>query len=166
MSEIRSAIEADAQALADLYNHYVTNTVTTFEEDPVVALAMWDRIEQVQSEFDLPWIVLEQNGQLLGYACAVRWKMRSAYRFSCESTIYLHHDAIGMGLGAALYQVLLDKLRERDIHTVLGGIALPNESSVALHEKLGFEKVAHLREVGYKFGQWVDIGYWQLDLRG
>ena len=165
MSEIRSAVETDAQALTDLYNHYVVNTASTFEEEAVAPMAMWDRIEQVQSGLGLPWIVLEQNGELLGYACAVRWKLRSAYRFSCESSIYLHQDATGMGLGAVLYRALIDQLRERDIHTVLGGIALPNASSVALHEKLGFNKVAHLREVGYKFGQWVDVGYWQLDFR-
>ena len=165
-SVIRPALESDAAAIADLYNHYIENTVTTFEEEPVTAADMWLRIRQVQSELKLPWIVLEDDSTLLGYACAVRWKQRSAYRFSCESTIYLHHRATGMGLGVRLYGELLQQLRALGLHSALGGIALPNDASVALHEKLGFHKVAHLAEVGRKFDRWIDVGYWQLSLQG
>jgi phosphinothricin acetyltransferase len=79
--------------------------------------------------------------------------------------VYLAHQHIGQGLGKQLYQVLLEDLRQRNVHTVIGGIAQPNPTSVALHEKLGFEKAAHFKEVGYKFDQWIDVAYWQLTLK-
>jgi phosphinothricin acetyltransferase len=81
-----------------------------------------------------------------------------------ESTIYLRPDLIGKGAGRILYEDLISKLRNLSLHTVIGGIALPNESSVALHERLGFLKVAHFKEVGWKFDQWIDVGYWELIL--
>ncbi len=157
---IRDAQAGDAGALADLYNHYVAHTVTTFEEEPVSGEEMGARVQDVAG-WQLPWLVLVEEGQLLGYACAVRWKMRSAYHNSCESTIYLHAGALGKGRGRALYGALLERLRELGAHAVMGGIALPNPASVALHEKLGFVKVAHFAEVGRKFDRWVDVGYWQ-----
>lgn len=103
--------------------------------------------------------------QLLGYCYASKWKGRCAYRYSVESTVYLSPDATGKGIGSKLYGTLLAELRQRQFHTVIGGIALPNPASVALHEKLGFEKVAQFRQVGNKFGRWIDVGYWQLLLQ-
>jgi phosphinothricin acetyltransferase len=158
--KIRDAQSGDAAALADLYNHYVANTVTTFELEPVSAEEMGSRVQDVVS-WKLPWLVLVEDDELLGYACAVRWKLRAAYRQSCESTIYLRTDAPGRGRGTLLYGALLEQLKQLQIHTVMGGIALPNPASVALHEKLGFVKVAHFAEVGRKFDRWVDVGYWQ-----
>jgi len=102
---------------------------------------------------------------LLGYCYASKWKGRCAYRYSVESTVYLSPDATGKGIGSKLYGTLLAELRQRQFHTVIGGIALPNPASVALHEKLGFEKVAQFRQVGNKFGRWIDVGYWQLLLQ-
>jgi phosphinothricin acetyltransferase len=157
---IRPAHASDAASLAGLYNHYVINSVTTFEEEPVTVQEMAGRVEEVQS-LGLPWLVLEQDGALYGYACAVRWKGRSAYRHSVESTIYLAHEQTGSGYGVELYGALLKQLQALQVHSVLGGIALPNDPSVALHEKLAFVKVAHLSEVGRKFGRWIDVGYWQ-----
>lgn len=158
---IRAAVESDFDGLATLYNHYVRHTYTTFETEAVSGAEMGSRVSAVQ-QLGLPWLVLEDEGQLVGYACAVRWKGRAAYRYSVESTIYLADGAGGRGLGVLLYRELLDQLRNRGMHCILAGIALPNTASVALHEKLGFEKVAHMREVGRKFDQWIDVGYWQL----
>lgn len=158
---IRAAVEGDFPGLAELYNHYVTHTFTTFETEPVSGAEMGNRVCAVQ-QLGLPWLILEDEGRILGYACAVRWKGRAAYRFSVESTIYLADGCGGRGLGLMLYRELLDQLRNRGMHCILAGIALPNVASVALHEKLGFEKVAHMREVGRKFEQWIDVGYWQL----
>ena len=143
-----------------MYNYFVLNTVTTFEEQPISAGDMGARIQDVAG-WNLPWLVLAENDELLGYACAVRWKGRAAYHQSCESTIYLRHGAAGNGRGTALYSALLEQLQQRDMHAVMAGIALPNAASVALHENLGFEKVAHFPEVGRKFDRWVDVGYWQ-----
>ncbi len=160
---VRDAQSGDYSALADLYNYYVLNTVTTFEEEPVSAEEIGSRVQDVVG-WDLPWIVLIRDEELLGYACAVHWKHRSAYRHSVESTIYLRQGILGYGLGAHLYRELLERLRAGGLHTALAGIALPNDASVALHEKLGFREVAQFSEVGNKFDRWVDVGYWQLML--
>lgn len=162
---IRAAEEGDFEALADLYNYYVRHTHTTFEEDPVSGPEMGERVRAVQ-QIGLPWLVLEDGGRLGGYACAVRWKGRAAYRYSVESTIYLAEGFGQRGLGTLLYSELLAQLRSGGLHCALAGIALPNASSVALHEKLGFVKVAHLSEVGRKFDRWIDVGYWQLVFNG
>ena len=161
---IRPATISDADAIARIYNHYINETVVSFEEKPVSAEEMRARMEGVLSA--LPWIVAEEEGVVAGYAYAGKWHGRSAYRYSVESTVYLDHRRVGKGIGSQLYKVLLDDLRARSIHVVIGGIALPNEASVRLHEKLGFKKAAHYREVGWKFDRWIDVGYWELLLSG
>ncbi len=98
---------------------------------------------------------------IVGYAYATPWKPRSAYRFSVEASVYVDFAHMGWGTGSLLYGQLLSVLQEKQIHMVIAGISLPNEASVALHEKFGFRKVAHFPEVGFKFGSWIDVGYWQ-----
>jgi L-amino acid N-acyltransferase YncA len=110
----------------------------------------------------LPWLVWEEEDRVLGYCYAKPWRPRSAYRYSVECTVYVNIDSHGRGIGSALYRRLIAELQDRGFHAVIGGILVPNEASVALHEALGFEKVAHLREVGWKFGKWRDVGYWEL----
>jgi phosphinothricin acetyltransferase len=160
---IRPAAPTDAAAIATIYNHYVANTVITFEEETLPVQAMAARISEIRSQ-DLPWLVAELDGVLAGYSYANRWKVRSAYRYSVESTIYLKPGCEGRGIGKQLYGVLLDDLRTRRVHAVIGGAALPNPASVALHESLGFERVGTFRQVGFKHGRWVDVAYWQLVL--
>ncbi len=157
---IRSASRADAESIARIYNYYVANTSITFEEQAVSPEEMAERITGVTSS-GLPWLVLEQEGRLAGYAYATKWKERAAYRFTVEVTIYLAPGLGGGGLGTKLYEVLLAQLKEKGFHAVIGVIALPNPASVALHEKFGMTKVAHFKEVGFKFGRWIDVGYWE-----
>ncbi len=121
---------------------------------------MAGRIAEVRGA-GLPWLVTEDENGSAGYAYADRWKRRSAYRFSTEVTIYLDPERTGKGLGTTLYRDLLDRLPGCGVHVAIGGISLPNAASVALHERLGFEKVAKFREVGFKFGKWIDVGYWE-----
>jgi phosphinothricin acetyltransferase len=161
--KVRSASAPDAEAIARIYNYYVQNTVITFEEEPVSAQVMATRMAEVQS-LSLPWLVAEVGDALVGYAYASKWKVRSAYRHSVETTIYLEHGCEGRGIGTTLYSELLPILRERGIHVAIGGAAMPNEASAALHEKLGFEQVGTFRQVGFKLGLWVDVAYWQLVL--
>ena len=160
---IRPATPDDAAAICAIYNHYVATSTISFEEEPVAASDMAQRIADVAAA-GLPYLVAEEGGRLLGYAYATKWRARPAYRTSAESSIYLDAAVAGRGTGSALYRALLDALRTRDVHMVIGGIAQPNEASVALHEKLGFRKVAHFSEVGRKFGRWIDVGYWELRL--
>lgn len=157
---IRQANTADAAAIVAIYNHYVLNTSVTFEEEAVSTEQMVERIAQVKAD-GLPWLVLEQSGEVLGYVYATKWRVRSAYRFSVESTVYVKEGVTAKGLGSQLYQQLLADLKALGLHLVIGGITLPNKQSVALHEKFGFEKCGHFQQVGFKFEQWRDVGYWQ-----
>lgn len=159
---IREAQPGDAQAICDIYNPYVLGTTITFEEEAVSPGGMAGRMAEVQAVF--PWLVLEEGGEVLGYAYAGKWKARSAYRHTVESTIYLRQGEAGRGQGRLLYTALLEGLGERQVHAVIGGITQPNPASVGLHEALGFRKVGHLSEVGWKFGRWLDVGYWELIL--
>jgi phosphinothricin acetyltransferase len=160
--EIRKATKEDASAIQRIYNHYIRTTVITFEEEEVSVEEMAGRINR----YDLPWFVAILQGQVIGYAYAGQWKPRSAYKFTVETSIYLDASVHQRGVGFTLYKHLINTLKRSDVHAVLGGIAQPNEASVRLHEKLGFEKVGQLKQVGRKLGRWVDVGYWQLVLDG
>ncbi len=159
---IRSATPDDAAAIVAIYNHYIATTTISFEEHAVTPEDMAGRIRDVTA--GLPWLVHEQDGEVLGYAYATKWRARSAYRFAAETSVYVAFGQGGKGIGSALYKALLQELRAREIHMAIGGIAQPNEASVALHESLGFEKVAHFKQVGRKFDRWIDVGYWELQL--
>jgi phosphinothricin acetyltransferase len=160
---IRPVTSQDAAALATIYNYYVENTTITFEEAPIAPEIMNERVDEVAAAH-LPWLVAEEGGKVVGYAHASKWKGRSAYRFTVESSAYLAPDAVSKGWGTKLYTALFAALREKSIHAVIGGIALPNPASVALHEKFGMKKVAQFSQVGFKFERWVDVGYWQTTL--
>lgn len=161
---IRPVTTDDAQSIAEVYNHYVMNTIITFEEDPVSSNEVASRIEMTLNS-GLPWLVDEIDGQIAGYANASYWRKRVAYRYTVESAVYVSEAQVGNGIGSRLYAVLLDSLRSADIHTVVGGISLPNPASIRLHEKFGFKKVSEYAQVGRKFEKWIDIGFWQLMLK-
>ena len=162
-ADIRPATTADASRICTIYNHYVATTTISFEEDLVSEDDMARRIADVNAA-GLPWLVLSLDGKVAGYAYATKWRARAAYRHSVESSVYLDPDLHGQGWGARLYRHLIDALRACELRTVIAGIAQPNDRSVALHERLGFRKVAHFSEVGFKFGRWIDVGYWQMSL--
>lgn len=156
---IRNVKLSDAEAICNIYNYYIEKTIISFEEITVSVIDIHERIKKVTKKY--PWIVYEIDNKIVGYAYANEWKARSAYRFSVELTVYVDIKHKGKGIGTKLYSFLLENLKAKDVHSVLGIIALPNYASVALHEKLGFKKVAHFNEIGYKHGKWVDVGYWQ-----
>ena len=159
---IRPFIPADTVQICEIYNHYVEHTIVTFEEMPVTTAEMERRIREVTMQW--PWLICEESGSVVGYAYAAPWKARSAYRFAVESTVYLAAGQQSRGFGAALYRRLIEDLAARGAHCVIGGVSLPNAASIALHEKLGFQKIGQFSEVGRKFGHWVDVGYWELML--
>jgi phosphinothricin acetyltransferase len=152
----------DAKIICDIYNYYVKDTIITFEESPIGVEEMKSRIVEVTKE--LPWIVFEENKCVVGYAYASRWKSRCAYRYSVESTVYVDPYFKNRKIGSLLYSELINILGKKKMHSILAGIALPNEHSVKFHEKFDFVNVAHLKEVGWKFEKWIDVGYWQLNL--
>jgi phosphinothricin acetyltransferase len=158
---IRPVTLQDAKVIAEIYNYYILHSVATFEVDVLSEMDVKNRLKA--HDPDYPWIVLEDNG-VQGYAYATRWKARAAYKHSVEISVYIRNGSHGKGYGSQLYGTLLDILKAMDIHAVLGGISLPNDTSIRLHEKFGFQKVAHLKEVGFKQGAWRDVGYWELIL--
>jgi L-amino acid N-acyltransferase YncA len=157
---IRDVSLSDAEEICDIYNEYIKNTIITFEEEPVSVEEMKKRIKEVIRNY--PWIVYEENGKVVGYAYAARWKVRSAYKHTVECTFYLEQNYTGKGIGSKLSEELIKSLKEKSIHSVIYGIALPNDASIALSEKFGFTKIGHFKEVGYKFDRWIDVGYWEL----
>lgn len=161
---IRPARAEDAASVAAIYNHYILETVTSFEEEPLAQEAMESRIHAVAARF--PWLVYEEKGEVLGYCYANAWHARPAYRHAVESSIYLRPDATGRRIGTLLYGALLEGLEALPLHRVVGIIALPNPASVALHERLGFQKVGGIPEIGRKFDRWIDVGWWVRALPG
>ncbi len=160
---IREATKNDAEAITEIYNYYIENSVIPFEE---VALHPSDFIKRIKKVQDsgLSWLIAEQNSKVIGYAYAAKWNKRAAYKNTVEVSIYLSNQLKSKGWGTKLYNALFAILQTKSIHTVISGITLPNTASVALHEKFGMEKVAHFKEVGYKIGKWLDVGYWQVKL--
>ncbi len=158
---IRPCDPGDAAEIAGIYNHYVADSYVTFETEPVAVEEMAQRMADTVA-LPLPWLVAESSAGVIGYAYASRWHRRHAYRFSVESTIYLHPGHTGKGVGLPLYGALMEAIRRAGLHTVIAGIALPNDRSIRLHEALGFGKVAHFEQMGYKQDRWIDVAYWQL----
>jgi len=158
---IRLADQTDAPALTKIYNHYITTSTATFEELAIQPDEMAQRMMAIKEQ-NLPWLVCETNtGEINGYAYGAPWKSRSAYRRSVEITIYIAPDHSGAGLGTQLYRQLFKILSARGYHMVIAGITLPNPASIALHEKLGLTHMGTFKDVGFKFGTWIDVGYWQ-----
>ena len=157
---IREIVASDSEQICNIYNYYIENTIITFEEKTISVSDMQERIQSSK----LPWLVFEENNKVLGYAFASEWKARCAYRFSVEVSIYLDHKKTGKKIGTPLYKELISQLKNLNYHSLIAGIALPNEASVKFHEKFGFEKVAHFKKVGFKFDKFIDVGYWQLEL--
>ncbi|MFP8965536.1 arsinothricin resistance N-acetyltransferase ArsN1 family B [Pokkaliibacter sp. CJK22405] len=156
---IRPVEAQDAAAICQIYNHYIEQSCITFEEQPVSLQTMEERTSGHPATH--PWLVATINEQLIGYAYATPWKTRSAYRFSVETSVYLSHFHVGQGTGKQLYLSLIAAIKASGFHRLNAGIALPNEASIGLHEHLGFIKVAHFTEVGFKHNRWIDVGYWE-----
>jgi len=124
---------------------------------------MQKRIDNVLSA-GYPWLVAEEDNEIVGYAYANLWNNRAAYKHTAEVSVYLSHLFMSKGWGTKFYSTLFFELKKMSVHVVIGGISLPNSSSVALHEKFGMKKIAHFKEVGYKYHKWIDVGYWQVEL--
>ena len=151
----------DAPAICDIYNRYVCESHCTFEMEPVEPDEMFRRLIGSQRG-GFPFLVSEFDGNVVGYAYGHRFRSREAYGNTVEVSVYVETGVQGRRVGAALYTQLLPEICSRGAHAVLAGIALPNDASVKLHERFGFIKVAHFREVGRKFSRWIDVGYWEL----
>ena len=161
---VRAATADDAVDIAYIYNYYIATSHCTFEVEPVDLAEMERRIgECVDAGY--PFLVAEDDAdEIVGYAYGHEYRPRKAYGNSIEVSVYVRPGHDGKNIGTDLYTALFDKIKKGDFHAIIGGISLPNDASVRLHEKFGFEKVAHFREVGRKFDRWIDVGYWELIL--
>ena len=158
---IREARVSDAKSIALIYNQYILNSTVTFEEKKVDSKTIVNRI---RTNKKLKWWIFERDDILMGYAYSTKWKTRSAYRFTVESSVYVAQKYQHKGIGKALYINLIKSLKDDGFRRILAGISLPNNNSVIFHEKLGFKKVGQLEAVGYKFNRWIDVGYWELKI--
>jgi len=150
----------DAAQIADIYNYYIQNTTITFEKETLSSSEISNRIISYTDTY--PWLVYEVDNLILGYAYASQWRPRKAYQYSAEASIYLNPDKAKTGLGTILYSSLISRLKEHGIHSVIGVITLPNDSSIKLHKKLGFREVGIFTEIGRKFNKWLDTSLWEL----
>jgi L-amino acid N-acyltransferase YncA len=157
--QVRDATEDDAGACAAIYAPYVTDTAITFEYDPPSAAEMARRIAASQRAH--AWLVLEEEGRVVGYAYAGPFKERVAYRWSAEVSVYLEAGRRRSGSGRLLYEALFARLTERGFRTLVAVMTLPNDASEGLHRALGFEPVGTLRRVGWKHGEWRDVAWAQ-----
>lgn len=152
----------DAAACAAIYAPYVTDSVASFEEVPPDATAFAVQIEQLSASH--AFLVCERDGRVAGYAYAGPHRMRAAYRWAADVSVYVHADFHRSGVGRELYRELFERLRAQGIRVLGAGITLPNDGSVGLHESFGFEPVGVWRAIGWKAGAWRDVGWWRLQL--
>jgi L-amino acid N-acyltransferase YncA len=154
--------QRDAAACAAIYAPSVESSPTSFEVVPPDAAEFTRRIEKYSATHQ--FLVAEADGEVVGYAYACRWAERAAYDWAVESSVYIDAAQHGMGVGRALYRELFRRLRAQGFRVVVAGVTLPNPASIGLHEGMGFEPVGTLRNIGWKDGDWHDVGYWQLYL--
>ncbi|MGH3788476.1 MAG: GNAT family N-acetyltransferase [Pseudonocardiaceae bacterium] len=156
---VRDASERDAEACAAIYAPYVTDTAITFESDPPLPGEMAKRIATAVRTH--AWVVLENEGPVVGYAYGGPFNSRAAYRWSCEVSVYLERGRRRTGGGRALYEALFARLAERGFRTAVAGMTLPNEASVGLHRAMGFQPVGTYRRIGWKHDSWHDVAWAQ-----
>ncbi len=164
MISLRAAVPADAASILAIYAPYVVASAVSFELEPPSVKEMKARI--VGAEDKYPWIVAvdQESDVILGYAYATAFRVRLAYRFAVETSIYIAGNFQGQGVGRMLYPALLATLREQGYTQAIAAITLPNDTSIKLHEGVGFKRAGVYREVGYKNNRWLDVGLWQREL--
>jgi L-amino acid N-acyltransferase YncA len=160
---IRLATEDDAAQIQAIYAPYVRDTAISFEVEPPSVEEMRQRIIDVLQR--MPWLVCERGAVVLGYAYAGKYRVRAAYQWSVDVSVYIDAGVHRAGIGRAVYTSLLTLLELQGFYNAYAGVTLPNPASVGLHESMGFTPVGVYRQVGYKLGAWHDVGWWQRALR-
>jgi phosphinothricin acetyltransferase len=162
---IRMAAIEDLPAINAIYNYYVLHSTCTYQEVPETNAARlaWFASRSLEQH---PVIVAEEGNAILGWGALSPFRPRDAYRFTVEASVYVHHDNHRRGIGTVLLEELIRLARAAGHHSIIGGASADQTASIALQECLGFQRVSHYKEVGYKFGQWLDVIYLQLMLNG
>ncbi len=160
---IRDVTLDDAGRIAEIYNYYIEHTIITFEYDAVTEQEIRSRIHKICDK-RYPYIVCEAQGRVVGYAYLNNWRDRAAYNITLETSVYVDKDSIGHGIGSLLYKELINRAISMNIHSLVGGISLPNDTSRRLHNKFNFKPIGNFKESGVKFGKLIDVEFWQLIL--
>lgn len=163
MIEVRLATTADAEDFIEIYSPNILSTAISFETEIPTIENFKKRIEKCLQKF--PWIVCSIDNKIAGYVYASSHRDREAYQWSCECSVYVHENFQGKKIGKELYHLLFKILKHQGFRNVYAGITLPNDASVQLHEKCGFENFATYENVGYKFGKWHSVGWWKLQIK-
>src|SRR2546422_1944005 len=163
---VRPATEEDLNRLNDIYNHYVLETHFTFDVEPMTLEARQEWFSHYGPAGRYRLFVAVAESTVVGYACSSRHRAKPGYDASIETTVYLAPEVVGHGVGSQLYDELFRSLRDEDVHRAYAGIALPNQASIALHERFGFKRVAHFTEQGRKFDRYWDVGWYEKPLGG
>ncbi|MCB0327221.1 MAG: N-acetyltransferase [Bdellovibrionales bacterium] len=162
MQDLRFAKPKDCQAMLDIYAPYVCDTAISFEEEIPALESFQEKFSKIS--FLYPWLVLERNGQTIGYAYACAHRERSAYRFSCETSVYVDQNHHGQGIGSSLYQALFALLQAQGYCQVFAGVTQPNPASHEIHRSFGFVPIGTYQNIGYKFEAWHDVRWYQKEL--
>jgi phosphinothricin acetyltransferase len=157
---IRPAVSDDVSDIAAIYNHEIANSTATFDLEPPT-LAYWEARLVGHHQGDHLLVAVDDDEDVVGYAYSWSYRPRPAYNLTRETSIYLDPTVRGRGIGRRLYPALLDTMAASGVHTAVALVALPNAGSVGLHRTCGFEHVGSMREVGFKFGRWVDVDWYQ-----
>lgn len=161
MITIREATEADLPAILEIYNEVIVNTTAVYDYKPHT-LEMRQQWFSTKREQGFPVFVAEDEGVIYGFSTIGPFRNWAAYKYSVENSIYVAASARGKGVGKLLFPPIIKAAAERQMHTIVAGIDAANENSIKLHERFGFVEVAHFKQVGYKFGKWLDLKFFQL----
>lgn len=161
---IRKARLSDAKAIVDIYNYYIKETTITFEIDELTPQDMQERIEKTHN-CGYPFIVYEENGELVGYAYVRKWRERVSYRNTLETSVYVNKDMKKNGVGKKLYKALIEECEKIGAHVLMGVVSDTNVASKNFHKRIGFEKTGHFKEVANKFDKFIDVEFWSLMLK-
>lgn len=157
--QIRPATEADLDAINEIYNYYIEHSTCTYALAPTSSA---DRLAWFQDHSDaFPIVVAEREGQVIGWGSLSPYHARPGYRFTVENSIYVRHNSLARGIGSRLLAHLVEQAQTLGYHAIIAGISADQTPSLRLHERFGFTTVGHLREVGFKFNQWLDVVYMQ-----
>ena len=162
---IRDATRADLPRLTDIYNHYVINTPITFDVEPYTVETRTPWFEEHASRGRHRLMVAEEDSKVIGYASSGRFRAKAAYDTTVEASIYCAPEAMGRGIGTKLYDALFQALLDQDINRIVAGVTLPNDASVALHRRFGFQPIGTYTEVGRKFGRYWDVMWFERPLK-
>ena len=164
MIQIRPALEQDLEAMLEIYNDVIVNTTAVYDYQPhtLEMRRQWFRIKEAQG---FPVFVAAEDGKVVGFSSIGPFRAWAAYKYSVENSVYVAADQRGKGIGKLLIAPLIEASVQLNMHTIIAGIDATNEASIMLHRSFGFKEVAHFKQVGYKFGRWLDLTFMQLLLR-